>query len=177
MILKEFIGYWMNMAESVKDQKDERRDELMSFFCYYIAFNHIFDGNCHKWKCNYCSDDIDNCSTCFEKRKIKYLIKITLPKFRDRGINFNPFYVLNEYSELLMNVKTDKHNQSIKVNFDVVYNDKSINNISELFCNIHQVRCNLFHGAKDMSTYRDQDLVKESSDILKLFLKAYLQLL
>ena len=167
----------MNMAESVKDQKDERRDELMSFFCYYIAFNHIFDGNCQRRKCKSCSDDVENCFTCYEKRKIKHLITNTLPIFKEKGMHFNPFCALNEYSELLTNVKADKYNQSIKVNLDVFYNDKSYKNICELFCNIHQVRCNLFHGAKDMSTYRDQDLVKESSDLLKIFLKAYLQLL
>lgn len=55
----------------------------------------------------------------------------------------------------------------MKINFG----DCSISNIQKLFLNIYQVRCNLYHGSKEMRHYRDKAIVRESADVLKYFIE------
>ena len=48
----------------------------------------------------------------------------------------------------------------------------NIENLGEVLEVIYQIRCNLFHGAKDLEDERDHDLVKLAYDILtELFKK------
>ena len=41
---------------------------------------------------------------------------------------------------------------------------------------IYQIRCNLFHGGKELYSDRDITLVAEAATILKLFLEKYLEI-
>lgn len=164
MVLKDFIRYWMDMAESIHNSTDEKINTLTRFVCYYIAFNHAFDEHNKKHK-------------RYERTKIIILIIDTMKCFKNMKITFNPFLVLREDSELFKSVKSELYNYKNNEDNNVVYNSLSYKNIKKLFNNIYQVRCNLFHGAKDMITYRNEELVEDSVKVLKYFLEAYLNLI
>ena len=164
MILRDFITYWMDMAKSnhdVHDLSDVKRNNLIKFFCYYIAFNHIYDTVSEHGS---------------ERAKIKKVVRNNLKNFRNNGIDYNPFIDLSEESELLTTVRSNKVKENCFTSKNIIYNKISSSNILNLFSNIYQVRCNLFHGAKDMSTYRDEGLVKDSTKVLQHFLEEYLKL-
>lgn len=96
MILRDFITYWMDMAKSnhdVHDLSDVKRNNLIKFFCYYIAFNHIYDTVSEHGS---------------ERAKIKKVVRNTLKNFRNNGIDYNPFIDLSEESELLTTVRSNK---------------------------------------------------------------------
>lgn len=48
---------------------------------------------------------------------------------------------------------------------EVFLNDET--NLEEIFNFIFQIRCNLFHGSKDMTNGKDSNLVKYAGDFLK----------
>lgn len=47
--------------------------------------------------------------------------------------------------------------------------------LKDVFLNIYQVRCNLFHGSKAMDTPRDIALVSTSANVLQRFLGRWLE--
>jgi hypothetical protein len=49
-----------------------------------------------------------------------------------------------------------------------------INNINQVIAFIYQVRCNTFHGAKDLASSRDQQLVRISEGLLHEPLNSFL---
>ena len=76
MILRDFITYWMDMAKSnhdVHDLADVKRNNLIKFFCYYIAFNHIYDIASEHGS---------------ERAKIKKAVRNTLKNFKNNACFF-----------------------------------------------------------------------------------------
>ena len=82
---------------------------------------------------------------------------------------FNPFPLLPLDAEIFSQVKNMRYfKNSNRQNFG------PYKNINDLFLNIYQVRCNLFHGSKAMESSRDKNLVKESNIVLKHLLDCFL---
>ena len=175
MAIVEFLEYWHKKGKA-------EDDSVFRFFCYYVAFNHLFE-SCNQNK-HSCSSHINHgvdCSNCHEKTKICALIDKYYNKFNSK---FNPFDgdILHTESELIVN--TVWRNAMDGEEFDagnkeVVYGEISRWNFKNLFRNIHQVRCNLFHGAKDLQTInqRNRELVRESADVLEHFLECMIEIL
>lgn len=59
---------------------------------------------------------------------------------------------------------------------DVFQNLKRNNSIEALLLTIYQVRCNLFHGLKNIHRDRDIQLVRASAEIMEGYLKALLDI-
>ena len=136
---------WLNKGQDVESNKD-----LYRFFCFFIAFNRLYEK--HK------GPQIDRINTLIEK------------EFYNIKDDFNPFdnKILSKESELIKTQVSDVRNG--KCDYDSIeYGTISLDNYKNLFGNIYQVRCNLFHGSKEM-TKRDKDLVRESADVLESFI-------
>lgn len=173
MALVEFIEHWYKKGKS-------EDNDVFRFFCYYVAFNHLFEESYSENKCGECKRaSHENCKTCYEKKKICNLISHYFPEINSR---FNPFDgdILNRESELIVKTvwkNTIDGDESDAGNREVKYSERTSRNYKNLFCNIHQVRCNLFHGAKEMQFIRDKELVRESADVLEHFLECMIEIL
>jgi len=133
----------MNDFQFVIDWKtkgDNEKDTINKFFCYYIAFNWLYN------------KEYENC----EYKRVIAFIK----DYLSHNALYNPLAFCKS-DEWKRNVR-DPRNGKVK-KYIIEENDKTI----KLFLLIYQIRCNLFHGSKWMISKRDNDLVRESVDVLQ----------
>lgn len=130
-----------------RGQKEEK-GSIFQFFCYFIAFNFLYD------------------------------------KFSGRDRNKVEQLVVNDIVPLF----SDKASAILEQNA-AFYNEpeacfrgeRSVAKLTresplkDVFLNIYQVRCNLFHGSKAMDTLRDHALISTSANVLERFLKMWME--
>ncbi|MDP3710760.1 MAG: hypothetical protein Q8R29_03525 [bacterium] len=94
---------------------------------------------------------------------------------RDRG-KLNFFYNNdNDFKRLLLSggklgvtaLKNLSPVQDMRPNSNAVVHLNDENDVEQVFNFIYQIRCNLFHGAKNVKSSRDYDLVNYSAKFLK----------
>lgn len=135
----DFISEWIKRAEQ------EKEGSVFQFFCYYIAFNHLFNGEIYNYQ-----GKLSELSLL--KKYIGRIIKTH---------NLTPYETLSLDSELLKGVSSEKLNKRTS---EIKLRDKDI---KELFISIYYVRCNLFHGSKSMYSERNNKLVIDSCKVLR----------
>ena len=159
--LRNFLREWISRGEI--SSSNEEYSQVATFFCYFIAFNYLY---------NTFSYNVYRDTKCRESEQIKRFVDFCTGAgkgFITKLEAFNPFPLLPPDAEIFSQVKNMRYcKNSNKQNFEL---HKSIN---DLFLNIYQVRCNLFHGSKAMVSLRDKNLVKESNIVLKHLLDCFL---
>lgn len=140
----EFVKDWLNRANK------ERDNDIYRFFCYFIAFNFSYNENCIEQS---------------EYMRVRQYIHAVCGKFAD----FDPYGQLPKDAEILKSVKCAKN---IKYSVSQTALDQKC--VSTLYENIYHVRCNLFHGSKNMRSDRDKKLISESCVLLKYLLSSFL---
>ena len=123
-------------------------DDFTRFMMYWIAFNWLYDAETDKE---------------FERAKIAQFYKEHMEKFD----KYDPF--LSPDIEVFMEGKvySDKSDKDTTDDFIGIKRNKA----ECLLGSIYQVRCNLFHGSKQLRVERDQKLVKASANILEKYLE------
>ena len=153
--IPSFIQRWKEFGEKEKES-------VFRFFCYYTAFNFLYNrGKTRCVNCDLCDNIVCLCKELQlhdDKCQVCNAIRNIIGEEQD----FNPFEVLTPQSEIIT--------QPVFRQRKVMYGDCSLVNIQALFLNIYQIRCNLYHGSKEMRGLRDKALVKEAADVLELFL-------
>lgn len=147
MKIKEFIEGWIIKA-------DKEEDEYYKFFTYYLALNYLYN---HEFE-----------EVSSEKERLVLFISKTVC-----NKEFNDFKItIDKKSELIkQQIKDMRSNRNSKI---YKLDDVKNGNIVSIFLMIYQIRCNLFHGEKELHSDRDKNLVKEANVILKQFLKKVL---
>lgn len=140
----EFVKDWLNRANK------ERDNDIYRFFCYFIAFNFSYNENCIEQS---------------EYMRVRQYIHAVCEKFAD----FDPYGQLPNDAEILKSVKCAKN---IKYSVSQTALDQKC--APTLYENIYHVRCNLFHGSKNMRSDRDKKLICESCVLLKYLLSSFL---
>lgn len=143
MITKEFISGWIE-----KGNREE--NEYNKFFSYYVALNYLYN---HEF------EDEQN-----EKTRLALFIADTIGLFEFK-INMLDYPTLIERQ--LINMQTSKPCKYYKLE------RVKQNNLIDIFLMIYQIRCNLFHGGKELLADRDLNLISEANKILKSFLVQY----
>ncbi|MBP5575753.1 MAG: hypothetical protein J6X67_03200 [Treponema sp.] len=158
--LRQFLIEWISRGEI--SSSNEEYSQITTFFCYFVAFNYLF---------NTFSYNVYRDKDCGEKGQIKRFIEFCSgdgKRFITKLEAFNPFPLLSPDAEIFTYVKNMRYcKNSNKQDFN------PSKNVIDLFLNIYQVRCNLFHGSKAMETSRDKNLVKESNIVLKNLLDCF----
>ena len=145
MTIKDFISSWLE-----KGNHDE--NEYNKFFSYYVALNYLYNHN---------FEEESN-----EKVRLTLFIAETLGQFGFKiDMQNYPVLIEKQINNTLKN-KPCKYYKLERV---------KQNNLIDIFLMIYQIRCNLFHGGKELLADRDLNLVAESNQILKLFLEEYLK--
>ncbi len=128
--------------------QNEKSGSIFQFFCYFIAFNFLYDSY----------------SGCDRLKIRKLTMREVVPLFSDKASS-----VLEEnaafYNDPEQCFRMER--PVSKLTYE--------NHIKDVFLNIYQVRCNLFHGSKAMNTSRDTALVSTSANVLERFLGRWLE--
>lgn len=138
-MIDDFISEWIKRAER------EENGSVFQFVCYYIAFNHLYNGE-------ECCGGSNLNELCLLKKCVGHILETN---------NFAPYNNLSTDSELLKGVRSER--------LDRGTNKTKLQNkdVEELFTSIYYVRCNLFHGSKSMHSERNKKLVIESCKVLR----------
>ena len=107
----------------------------------------------------------ENCIEQSEYMRVRQYIHAVCEKFAD----FDPYGQLPNDAEILKSVKCAKN---IKYSVSQTALDQKC--APTLYENIYHVRCNLFHGSKNMRSDRDKKLISESCVLLKYLLSSFL---
>lgn len=125
-------------------------EDIYKFLCYYISFNRLY-GKFYTGSERIAINKL--ISECVENNNKFELIKI------------------KPYGEFYRKKVIDVRNRKCNYTVEKIRN----NDLTTIFIAIYQVRCNLFHGSKEIDVERDKELIKESNKILKEFLEIYLE--
>lgn len=161
-----FVEEWTAYAN------EKGRDLFFKFFCYFLAFNHLYD-------CDYLWDDEDYNLFCSEKsvkeiEKVVAFLKHVL--ISENGPKLDVVVSDNDYNVLCSvqwrNPKTgdwelDDPDQCRAFAHPVTPREKTLLAMTK----VYRVRCNLFHGEKRMTMYHDRELVESSNNLLGVFLR------
>jgi hypothetical protein len=129
----------------------------------WIAFNQIYSKFSGEEK-----KERDQITKCLEKDEEKQL----LTKELFDSIFKSPFIKVFKDKPVWRYYKSefipdpDKYNETVKNE-----NEKWQERIKALFMMIYQVRCNLFHGSKEVSNPRDVKLVRCAGEIIEMYLE------
>lgn len=129
----DFVKEW-------KERGDNAEHYVSKFFCYYIAFNWLYN--------------TENDNT--EYARIEGYINTFISKYP----SYNPQSLLKsrEWNQEIRGGRSGRVNS---------YLQEQVDSRVHAFLQIYQVRCNLFHGSKSMKNPRNKILVKEASDVLE----------
>ena len=144
--------------ERANDQKQE--EVIYKFICAFFALNALYN--------QVRSGDERKRLTIYARRKCE-------------ETGYNPFDEdISEYldsavtSELCNACPYSKQCRNNRTNTaKIKFKDlKNESDIEELFSAIYRVRCNLFHGSKDMNYIRNENLLKQGTIVINGLLKA-----
>ncbi len=150
----QFINRWKKFG-------DKEKESVFRFFCYYTVFNFLYN-NGQETYLN-CPENKFLQELKLEKDKCQICDTVFCIIGDDK--DFNPFNRILKRDSELVNTPVDN-----TWDLKIIFNDCSITNIQKLFLNIYRIRCNLYHGSKEMRGYRDRAIVKEAADVLEYFL-------
>lgn len=171
MELNFFVKSWRDRGDKEFDNKT-KNGNIFAFTCYFIAFNALYNSVCEQCpkvekKNNALNNfplDYYSCPSakhCHERDKIKRYYDST----KYAWDKIHPYEIIKEDSEYLTLVM--KNN---KKSYKALEKNLKEKNIETLILSVYQVRCNLFHGSKDMMNDRDHNLIKDGALILRIFL-------
>lgn len=157
-----FIKHWKGLGD------EQSHDPINQFFYYFVAFNclyeNVFTG------------------TCLNRGRASDLEKISV--FRQSEIyeqcknnGFKPCEDLTKIPNLAKGVERKKEDVALNSDRKIFIGDTIERQEANLLKNIYQVRCNLFHGQKEILNEEGRNfaLVKESADVLRDLLTAFLK--
>ncbi|MDD4592053.1 MAG: hypothetical protein PHG06_16770 [Parabacteroides sp.] len=130
-----------------RGQKEDA-GSIFQFFCYFIAFNFLYD--------KYTGHDRHKLEKLVEKDIIP-LLSNEASAILEEGAAF--------YDEPGPCFRSERPVAKLTRESP----------LKDVFLNIYQVRCNLFHGSKAMDTPRDIALVSTSANVLQRFLGRWLE--
>lgn len=144
---KENIKNWL-------EGKKKGFEDVYEFFRYYVIFNSLYN---EKYS-----------GKNSEATAIKKFIK-DIEKNNKFDLKISLSENMEIFKEKVKNMQAPHHS---------MFSQEKLRKgkYEELFVAIYQIRCNLFHGSKEMDCLRDDNLVKEATDILKQFLEKYLEI-
>lgn len=133
----------------------EKAKEVFSFFCYFVAFNMLYRFN---------TDEHEH-----ENLSIKNFLATT---YQRGDFEFHPgdnpeFPLLNGKV-----VKGDLDGTQDGIS-EKPYIEHEDNHDICVFLRIYQIRCNLFHGAKQLEDWRDMLLIREANEVFRRFYAEY----
>ena len=205
LIGHEFIKKWLEIPEKLKGAQDQDNDyikynDYFRFFCFYLAFNHIFDCYEKKHKIKHPFFEKERPNEYWEpdeRERILHLVNEAFKRIRknydceewkafDKNIdaillapvvkrdNTPDLSEIREIKECHLKYNNQEH-RYIEELAKILESSKDEGiifrcKIQMVFLRIYQVRCNLFHGVKDPNDERDMKLVKTSADVLERFL-------
>jgi len=165
-----FVREWMSYAD------EEGRNLFFKFFCYFLAFNHLYE-SVDLWdrqarerlKCREHISDLD---------KVIAFLKHAL--IEDDGPRLNVVVEDSDYAVLTSvrwhNSRTDRWQRDnpsecrFIEELVVKSNDPRWKTLLAL-TKVYRIRCNLFHGEKHVTDDRDRRLVECSNNLLNAFLQ------
>ena len=145
--IKEWVGYG-----------NKKKDIIFSFTCNYIAFNCLY-GKFTRKRNGY-KNELNQIYNMLDKEL--YLLQRK---------EFSPYKLLNSESEMIKNPVSE-----MRYNTKVDKQKLEKQDVFELFRSIYFIRCNLFHGDKEVYNERDKKLILEANNVLKYFLEEYLKI-
>ncbi len=165
-MITDFILYW-------KEQADHQNDVAFQFFGYFVVFNYLYNYNCYhnKSRCNNIRDGAI-CEVCSERKQFCFLLtRGEINKLKRNG--FNPFTILNAESEMVKKPVDDRNT----IDYENINREEDYaRQVKNVFHNIYGIRCNLFHGRKELQcNQRNLQLVTEATQVLKHFIEIYIE--
>ena len=145
-----FIKEWLNYGKG--------KEPIFSFLCNYIAFN-----------CLYGKYPLERDGHRSELNQIQNMLDKELPILNKQ--NFSPYKILNDDSEIIKRPVKSMRSQT-----QILRKDLNNHNIYKLFESIYIIRCNFFHGEKQLYNERDRKLITEANSILSYFLEEYIKI-
>lgn len=148
MDIRKFVGDWINKGNNETDEYDK-------FFAYFVVLNFLYNHDCE--------------GVSSERERLVLFVAKTISdnKFENFKITFNNNSELTK--QQILDMRTNKNSKLYKLE------DVENGNIVSIFLMIYQIRCNLFHGGKELYVDRNKKLVKEANEILKQFLEKYME--
>ena len=165
-----FVEEWMSYAE------EEGRNLFFQFFCYFLAFNHLYE-----------SKDLWNRNERVRLRSKEHISDL------DKIIAFLMYAIVDSEGPRLNVVVEDSDYETLcSVKWHNPWNDywakdnpresryveDRINGTDspkwktvQALTKVYRVRCNLFHGEKHITDDRDRKLVECSNNLLSAFLR------
>ena len=151
----DYVEHWKYLG-------DKEDSPINQFFYYFVAFNCLYE-KVYLENHPFGDDDMK------ERDKIDEFLEDSLyTSYKKDG--FAPCADLSKIPELAKGVaKGPKQIERLrgysKINRDASMKDQE----KQLFMNIYQVRCNLFHGQKELMNDYDRNfrLIAESASVLK----------
>ena len=161
-----FVQDWLEKGNH-EFEAGNNNGYIYAFFCYFIAFNWLYSEVEDTIRANH-----PNKKKIYEYELIKeYLQGIFLNEIFK---GYDPYALLVEDTRREIKshlVATDDLHHSATVRNIKSYIKDETNPKIQLFLCIYQIRCNLFHGSKDMRNPHNQELVYAGACVLKDFLK------
>ena len=167
-----FVKEWMQYA-------DQKSDLFFHFFCYFVAFNHLYDTKALLREPE--RKILDSKRTLSERAKILSFLRHTL--IDDDGPNLN--VIIDErWLETLENAKHRDEKTGAWTplltgdEYWVKKKSRDTRNprwkVVLALLRVYIIRCNLFHGEKDPTDENDKKLVMVSNHVLESFLSVCL---
>lgn len=166
-----FVKEWMSYAD------EEGRNLFFKFFCYFLAFNHLYD-----------SVDL------WDREERKRLSGQDRISDLDKVLAFLKYALISENGKRLDVTVSDKdcavlssvkwHNprnnrwqrddprECREIEEQVIKSNDAKWKTLLALAKVYRVRCNLFHGEKHVTDDRDRKLVECSNNLLCAFLQA-----
>lgn len=152
----DFISKWKEFGDRYQE------DPINQFFYYFVAFNCLYE---NVFSINYPYGNDDK----LDRDKIKDFLEHELYRsYKRKG--FSPCADLNKIPELKQGVARGTSQKVAHREHSKIDEQKSIaDQERQLFLNIYQVRCNLFHGQKELRNDYDRNfrLIEESVWVLE----------
>ncbi len=140
--IKTLIGWW-----KLKGQQES--DPFVKFFFFYVCFD--------AWITAESGKDVDS-------EKLRWFLS-TNNCLKESRLDF---WGSSQTQSLLTSLKSFSPIGDMRPNHRGEYKElKDVNNLEEVVHFIYQIRCNLFHGAKDPMDSRDSNLVDLSGRLLE----------
>lgn len=165
----DFVREWTQYAE------ESGRDLFFKFFCYFLAFNHLYESR-DLW-------NHDKYAVLRNQERISDLDKVvaflTHVFIDDQGPKLSVAVSEEEYDLLITvewhNYKTgrwclDRPHECYDLRHKVEQSKDVRYKTMLALTKVYRVRCNLFHGDKHVTCDRDRQLVEISSELLCRFL-------
>lgn len=151
-INKDLIRRWYQKSQQEKDNVFDR------FISLWIAFNAYYAGNNLKESEHKQLDLFQNTN--------KVIFSSTVKEYATKFNEFKNYIATKlQNTGFIQDLRYDVGDEKYKRRY------QNLESLCEYQSCIYQIRCNLFHGGKDIADAQDQELVRLALSTLSIFLK------